>query len=733
MVAFKRFFQAEKSPSGSPGGDTRAGSLRHVSLPSSKSGSIKSARSRGVEQQFHKIEKQFEVMHDQLQARPMSPRSQAAPSRGSSRLTERTPRHVDLLDALFSSHRYHMQSTTSLSPTTPYNEDIAERNMTQFLQCPPQPPPPKKNVYSRLVSALYQEDVADRNISRNKSFRSLSRRKSGRSRGRSFQSTSQYSPDSPGSRPRSRADENQASTAPLGRAPSSKGSSAEPVEAITASRQTTPNGSPLRQQRSAPMLLSEQQHEPKRVTSEPTLQVPPSYKQGKRWSNTPLPDSPTLPMMVRRDADPNENQPVQETQSKTTRNQNTSPTPQSHRPPMAPRSGSKKNVRDLSIDTELASRGHSTKIGHRAIQPPTPSNYEMKQTPNIAEVMNSPLPAATPTSLSPLPPTDQKIAEIMDMFRQAYSSTQAVTPHPTFETLQDAIIREINSHEAFQRVPVPNQGPPFTPSPTQACFDRAASGAKSPAPGSTRTLSLKDSQLSKLIRRGSFKKHRGGSEANRSISTSVPSKVLRRPSEATTPTRRRHTDAPPPSPGFFDSMVPQEAPREEPVTYMDILLRSQKSAPGFPSRPNPVPEPPKNLGHSHSLGTVSLHSASDAAASPSVYYMRAQTSASSSDSHPSFSVDDSDEEVIQLPSVGIPHVQIQGVDENNVTYIAENTTPQNAYRLMNWPQKARRSVSLRGHVPAAHENRHQHQHHSSRPSSKDSRNVVRGARSVESY
>ncbi|KAL4893472.1 hypothetical protein BDV59DRAFT_26176 [Aspergillus ambiguus] len=712
MVAFKRFF-TEKSPfPGSKDQEMRAGSFRHADLPSSTAGSIKSARYRGREQHFHTIEKQFEAMHDQLQARPISPRPHATPSRASSRLTtatDRPPRHVDLVDALFSSHRYHMQSTASLSPTTPYNEDIAERNMAQSIQSPP-PPPPKKNVYARLVSALYQEDVADRNITRNKSSRSLSRRRSGRSRRRTSQ-------------PTAKPDENN-----VGRVLVSKAPSTDLLEASAAARQNSKANNPLRQQRSAPILLGEQKYEPKRaarVTSESSLQVPPAYKQGKRWSNTPLPDSPTLPPATRRDVGSSANNPAQEAPVRTSPNQHAAGTSSNQRPPMTPRSGSKKNVRDLSINTELASRGRSTKIAHRAIQPPTPGNGEMKQNPSIAEVMNSPLPAGTPTSISPLPPTTQKVAEIMDMFRQAYTSTQAVTPHPTFETLQEAIIREINSHEAFQRVPVPDQGPPFTPSPTQDSFDRSA-GAKTPAAASTRTLSLKDSQLSKLIRRGSFKKHRRSSETHRSISTSVPSKVFRRASEATT-RRRRHTDAPPPSPGFFESMPTPDDDQQPPLTYMDILLRSQQSVPNLPSRPAPAAHTrPRTVSHSQSLGTIA---SSDVSPSPSVCYMRAQTSASSSDSHPSFSVDDSDEEVIQLPSVGAPHGQIHAVDQNNVTYIAENTTPQNAYRLMNWPRKAGRTVSLRDAAPAAGR-----QHHRSSQSSSSRRgDAVRDAWSVESY
>ncbi|KAK1139750.1 hypothetical protein N8T08_011214 [Aspergillus melleus] len=377
-------------------------------------------------------------MHNQLQTQPLSPWSQVPPSRGSARPKERNPRHVDLLDALFSSHRYQIQSTTSLSPITPYNEDIAERNMTRFLQEQPR----KKNI----------------------------------------------------------------------------------------------------------------------------------------------------------------------------------------------------------------------------------------QNPSIAEVMNSPLPAGTPTSISPLPQS-KRIEEIMDMFRKAHSASQAVTPHPTFETLQDAIIREINSHEAFQRVPPPEQGPPFTPSPSQETFKQ----------GHNRTRSLKNGQFSKLARRGSVQKHARSksSETRKSISTSVPPKVF----------RRRHTDALPPSPGLFETSETGKESCQEQVTYMDLLLRSEKHSPN-PGSKSTI-SPPPILGRSKTA--------------PSVLHLRAQTSVSSSEGRPSFSADDSDEEVIQLPSVGIPCVQIQGVDENNVSYVTGPTTPRTAYRLMNWPRK------------------------SINPRTRSGGNRLQGMRSVESY
>lgn len=55
-------------------------------------------------------------------------------------------------------------------------------------------------------------------------------------------------------------------------------------------------------------------------------------------------------------------------------------------------------------------------------------------------------------------------------------------------------------------------------------------------------------------------------------------------------------------------------------------------------------------------------------------------------------MEDSDDEVIHLPSsVETPRAQVHGVDKNNVKYVVNNSTPSDAYRLMNWPQKRRSS------------------------------------------
>ncbi|PWY72228.1 hypothetical protein BO94DRAFT_525818 [Aspergillus sclerotioniger CBS 115572] len=676
MVALRRFFHAEKSsPASSDDQDAQAGSPGgddHHASPN-----IKPSQRMAAENNCQKPEEQGDVTRGRMQSRPLSARSQAPPSRASNRPPERNPRHVDLLDALFSSHRYHIQSASTLSPITPYNEDIAERNMVPFLRGLAL----KQKAYSRPVSALYQEEVADRNISNSRNnTRSLSRSASARSRAtppRTRQLGSQrYEEDRPLSRakgtimPRSYSPESLASV-PRSRTDERAGSS----------REAASQRSNLRSQRSAPDLLSERLSAPQEEASSGSngyLGVPPAYKQGNNWSNTPLPDSPTLPLSMRHDSSMNEDQSVRNAPS--TRS-------------------AKKNVRDLSINTKLAARkSPTTKLAHRAIQPPTPSATDAKQAPSIAEVMNSPLPVATPTSVSPLPPFNEKVTEIMDMFKEAFASTQVVTPHPTFETLQDAIVREINSHEAFQRLSFPTE-PSLTPSPSQESFDRALHVPLCPSLGLERSLSAKEGQFSKFIGKSSFKKHKRSPDQRESISTSVPLTAFR---ASGTTSRRRHTDAPLPSIGFLGTGETKQQHIEKPgeqMTYMDLLLKSENS-----DNISIKQQPYDNPNHSVSTKTNSSHGElEDIGRAPSVLHMCAQASQSrdqTSHSQMSYSEDDSDDEIIQLPSVGeMPQVYLQTVDQNNVTFMTrKKMTPRNTYTL--WPRKPTANANTGSTIPS---------------------------------
>ncbi|ODM19576.1 hypothetical protein SI65_04561 [Aspergillus cristatus] len=671
MVVFRKLFLAEKYPLQAP--DQGAATCdvgfsttdSHSELHDTQtrpplSPHIKSVKLSDsqleVDRHFERIEKQLQGLQGNLQKGPMSPKRPTSPksqvpSRAPSQRTTQSPRHVDLLEAVFaSSQRQQAQTPNQTSPLSPYNEDVAERNMTRFLQ--QQKPPRKRSIYSRFVSVLSQDDVTDKNAGKNKDdFRPRSRAASIR-----FRNVSGGSGRT--SKGHKRASSGRSDIGPKENKTASPAAQ-EASQTVTSARETQARDRPrLRTQRSAPNLLTDQPSSPpKGPAPSPAghLSVPPAYKQGDSWSNTPIPDSPTLPTPGRSVKEPS---PDRGTPSTADRRPST--TSRNYSLPARP-TPSRKNTLKLSIDTELATRGRQGKASHRAIQPPTPSSNDMKCNPSIAEIMNSPLPSATPTSMSPLPSANPKVAEIMDMFRQAYTSTKAISPHPTFETLQDAIVREINSHEAFQRVPVPEQGPAFTPSPNQQSFDRVTKPPKTAASG-------KDGQFSKLIKPTSFMKHRRNSDARRSISTSVPSKVLGRVS--TSGSRRRHTDAPPPSPSLLDTPpLPQETRNEMPPVYTDIPLRSQTASPGASNKKRSV-SISKSLAPSQSVNTLSSHGSSSNTA-PSVYCLRAQTSASSGDGRNSY-FDDGDDDVLHLPSPGFePRQQNYGAASGN------------AYRLMN--------------------------------------------------
>ncbi|KAJ6148261.1 hypothetical protein N7497_010243 [Penicillium chrysogenum] len=619
--------------------------------------SSRDSRSLDVAHHFDQIEKQFEDLHDQLE-RPTSSQSQLRPL--SSTFAPPKPqngRHIDLMAALFSTE--HNQATTpeSLSPpASAYNEDVAERNMTRFLRIQ------YRNGLARsgILSALYQEDVADRNIAKyNRPDRSLSH------------ISSRSSPAAPG---RVRIPESQRRKARKRDPGKPSWASAENLRTklspgdgsgTSSPRSQSHLGNYLRPRRSAPSLSADEGFVPQEdapPTPVQRLGVPPAYKQGKRWSNTPLPDSPTIPTPMGDSAGAAE-------------------APSIAPPPQLSELSSKKNARGLSINTQLAAQGRP-KIAHRAIQPPTPSICELKQAPSIAEVMNSPLPVPSPIS-PPKSSSRFKASDMMDLFSKAYASARG--SHPTYETLQDAIVREVNSHEAFRRVPVPAPGPPFTPSSDQTEF----SNDSRPSTGLHRSLSAKN----RLMSKNSYK-HKRNPETRRSISTSVGYDRLLR--KVSSPTRRRHTDAPAPTPGFLAEFQPHKDPiitrpgSGEPITYLDVLRASSEQRPISTGCAGPSVS--RKRGQSESISNLAAMpcSAPDVPFAPAtVYCMQAHSAPSSNTSH-----EDSDDDIIHLPNpTPPPRVQIEGVDENNVRYVIDAASPDEAQKLMYWPQQIRRGGS----------------------------------------
>lgn len=373
---------------------------------------------------FFAIERQFERLQADVQTRPLTSFSdlQCGESGSSS---PRAPRHVDLVQALFSQHRYQINGGSTFCPTHPYNEDVADRNIHGWRN-----ETIGKNTYSRIVSAIYQEDVADRNIAKAQ---------------KSDPSPIQPPPRSPLRLRNPLLRDQGRKTSLTARTPFPKETQAGLGQPVSHKLESTNRGSmgskmsgaprsvrrELKTQRSAPVLTSNHSNFPvitvngreanldsqkPKLLNRSSLVVPPS-----RGSLSPASVSTT------------------------------------------PKPGSRRNVRDLSINTELASSQRlPIKIEHRAIQaiqPPTPSYRSNERDPSIAEIVHSPLPSLSPAVAS----FSYKADEIMDLFKKVYMSSYATDPHPTFETLQDAIVREINSHDAFRHVPIPDNGPPFTP------------------------------------------------------------------------------------------------------------------------------------------------------------------------------------------------------------------------------------------------------------------------------
>ncbi|KAJ5367138.1 hypothetical protein N7541_001079 [Penicillium brevicompactum] len=655
------------------------------------------SQSLDVAHHFEQIEKQFVDLHDRLD-RPTSSQSQLPPTRYATPKVQ-NGRYVDLMDALSTSERSRATTPEPLSPplTSPYNEDVAERNMTRFLRIQYK----KGFSSSRILSALYQEDVADRNIAK---YSSSGRTMSGLS--------CQSSPAAPG---RVRLPEGQkrkpkrnpagrptwASAENLRTGPDDKGPDPSP-------RANSDLGSSLRPQKSAPILCAEEGFIPQEAAPPSPVQrlgVPPAHKQGKRWSNTPLPDSPTIPIPMGDKSPTAEAPSVPRPFSSVSRNASLPPRSQSPQP-----SGpvSKKNARGLSINTQLAAKG-TPKIVHRAIQPPTPSTTNMKRPPSIAEVMSSPLPIASPIS-PPKSSARVRASELMNLFTKTYTSAHGT--HPTYESLHDAIVREVNSHEAFQRVPLPIPGPPFTPSAEKIELVNA----------SRKALGLNRSSSTASRMSKTFMKHKRSAESRRSISSSVGyDRLLKK--VAGSPAPRRHTDAPLPSPAFLaDIKTKQSAASSlaagEPITYMDVLRASSEQQPvPAPLCTGPTISRKRDRSDSTSNITAPPHPKPDidiSLAPKTIYCMQAHSSPSPHE--------DDDDDIIHLPSLLTPRVQIEGVDENNIRYVIDASSAEEAQKLMYWPHRIKGGVGSGSKVYGT----------SLSPLSR-ARMQLRGSRSVETY
>ncbi|WEW57432.1 hypothetical protein PRK78_002899 [Emydomyces testavorans] len=391
-------------------------------------------------QSFLRIERQFEELHDYFRSRPEKRYKYIDPNP----YALRTKRHVDVLEAIFSSHRYQ---SAPVSPLMLYNEDIAERNLNSPL------PALVRDPYARVISAIYQEDVADRNIMQNSGILPPY--------------DSQNSPPVRKSRSRIRnGKENRAKR--LSQSPTmnrersfenSKGvwrssTSEHNLHKLpcVSKEETALNNDGRILGKEATDLIKEPSHAISMRLSDTSMRnaydrLGDADSQFRRHSpdsssNVQQPETDNKPNQAARlcEPKPEPNLP-NESAPRTQRNRLIFPKPSSF--------SSRKNVHDLSINMGLAApRKVFVKVGTRSVDTASATD---ERNPSIAEIVNSPTSVASPASTLLKTPT-YKVEEIMDMFKQAYSSTQVTNQHPTFETLQDAIIREINSHDAFRRI-----------------------------------------------------------------------------------------------------------------------------------------------------------------------------------------------------------------------------------------------------------------------------------------
>ena len=380
-------------------------------------------------QTFLGIERQFEEFHDQIQTRT----SRSLSAKRYKYIETKVPplrkkRHVDVLQAIFSAHRSEV--STPVTPTSLYNEDIADRNMRAR----------SSNPYARIVSALYQEDVADRNIRVNGcniSSGAVSRynmrlRKMRSGEGRTVpRSKSQLA---------GQFDSYAENGTPLRFIASDQdlrdGPGLEGRKVYL--RVEGANCTKLRPQSSAPLLSTTSEDSP----DKPLPALPRSCEESDAHVMSTTRTKPTeteeKPLPKKKDVQPANSPPSKQPTNRLL-------------PPNTARS-STRNIHNLSINTKLAApRKNFVRVRPRPaeLQVPTPRR---EPGASLAEIVNSPVSVATPARESPIPPSNYSVEEIMDLFKQAYQTTENINTHPTFESLQDAIVREINSHDAFRQI-----------------------------------------------------------------------------------------------------------------------------------------------------------------------------------------------------------------------------------------------------------------------------------------
>ncbi|EGD95473.1 hypothetical protein TESG_08386 [Trichophyton tonsurans CBS 112818] len=369
--------------------ETRPSRLRHRSTP-----------------QYIGFEKQFEDLHEQLESRPPQRRS----CLGHMSSPRRTKRHVDVLEAIFSKQSLYHQEQGSC-----------------------------RSRYSHVISAIYQEDVADRNMV-------------------PFSPPILISPP-PGEEQVAGNNQKRAVARRVKKSPRESDSS--PCE-DTAALRTIASDQNIRKYPSCSARRTQDTSQAEQ-DCEQTIERPLSQS------------SNDDPKAAKESTSKSESQEHSSSPAHSSSNRLLSPN--------SARRRIKRNVRDLSINTQLAAPGKKfAKISKKSPLRPVPVSPCREPSATLDEIVNSPIALTSPINPSPRL-TGFTASEMLNLFKQAYASSQTNAARPTFESLQDAIIREINSHDAFSHIN------PQSPSPV------------SPVPSLTPDLSTNEKQTEKYTTR----------------------------------------------------------------------------------------------------------------------------------------------------------------------------------------------------------------------------------------
>ncbi|DAA76925.1 TPA_exp: Uncharacterized protein A8136_7154 [Trichophyton benhamiae CBS 112371] len=471
--------------------ETRPSRLRHRSTP-----------------QYIGFEKQFEDLHEQLESRPPQRRS----CLGHMSSPRRTKRHVDVLEAIFSKQSlYHAPTVVPLT-TTSYNEDIAERNLAgggqEHGSCPSR--------YSHVISAIYQEDVADRNmvpfsppilispppgeeqVAGNNQKRAVARRVKKSQR----ESDSSLCEETAALR-------TIASDQDIRRHPSCSSNRNE-LSSGKKLRADMDENNPLRSRKSAPNFSvhpAEDEEQNPNEASTARKKLPQARRtQGTSQAEQGCEQTIERPLSKSSNDDP---KAAKESTSKPESQENSSsPEHSSSNRLLSPNSARrrvKRNVRDLSINTQLAAPGKKfAKISKKSPLRPVPVSPCREPSSTLDEIVNSPIALTSPINPSPRL-TGFTASEMLNLFKQAYASSQTNAARPTFESLQDAIIREINSHDAFSHL---NPQSPSPVSPVPSLTPDLSTNGKQTEKYTTRPMTALSATRSVSSREGSVRSKR---------------------------------------------------------------------------------------------------------------------------------------------------------------------------------------------------------------------------------